>query len=392
MIAIITDLWEKSNFNFVREHVFAHQDDLARPLSMLEKLNCRMDTLAKDIAREEMRIPQVGSLLRNSVGLGSITCDKTLITSKIQQSIYTQILHSKFTIYYAKKYSINSDLMTKEVHWKSFQLARKENRFGMNIFITKWISGDTATSSVMAQRKQRIDTKCPRCIFPEENTTHVLKCQEAGICELRENAMLELRIWMKSVHTQSDIEHFIFHGLTSWLANDSSFVPDDTMDPVILHACRYQLLLGWESMLHGILSKKIITCQQDHYSESSSRKLGSRWGVTLIKKLWDIIHLHWTHRNSILHATEAIDLLSGVGHLTLAVINEYEQGLGELPSVYTSYFVSPLAFILQKPTAFLKKWFLIIRSGRESCSIELPTDEFSTDPALRSWIGLQPLS
>ena len=212
MIAIITDLWEKSNFNFVREHVFAHQDDLARPLSMLEKLNCRMDILAKDIAREEMRIPQVGSLLRNSVGLGSITCDKTLTTSRIQQSIYTQILHSKFTIYYAKKYNVNPDLMTKEVHWKSFQLARKENRFGMNIFITKWISGDTATCSVMAQRKQRIDTKCPRCIFPEEDTTHVLKCQKAGIFELRENVLLELRIWMKSVHTQSDIEHFIFHG------------------------------------------------------------------------------------------------------------------------------------------------------------------------------------
>ena len=153
MIAIITNLWEKSDFNFVREHVFAHQDDLARPLSMLEQLNCRMDTLATDIAQEEIRIPQVGSLLRNSVRVGYIICDKTIIASRIQQNIYTHILHSKFTIYYAGKYNINPDLMTKEVHWRSFQLARKENRFGMNIFITKWISGDTATGSVMVQRK-----------------------------------------------------------------------------------------------------------------------------------------------------------------------------------------------------------------------------------------------
>ena len=35
-IAIITDLWGKSDFNFVKEHVFAHQDGLARPLYMLE--------------------------------------------------------------------------------------------------------------------------------------------------------------------------------------------------------------------------------------------------------------------------------------------------------------------------------------------------------------------
>ena len=92
----------------------------------------------------------------------------------------------------------------------------------MNIFITKWISGDTATGSVMVQRKQRIDPKCPRCIFPEEDPRHVLTCQDAGVCELGENALLELRMWMKSVHTQSDIEYFIFHGLSSWLAGDPS--------------------------------------------------------------------------------------------------------------------------------------------------------------------------
>ena len=164
-----------------------------------------------------MKIPQVNTLLCNSIGLGTITCDKTIIASRIQHSIYTHILHSKFTIYYAKKYNINPDLMTNEVYWKSFQLARKENRFGMNIFITKWISGDTATGNVMVQRKQRIDSKCPRCVFPDENTTHVLQCQDPGICELRDNTLLELRVWMKSVHTQSDIEHFIFHGLTQMI-------------------------------------------------------------------------------------------------------------------------------------------------------------------------------
>ena len=101
MIAIITDLWEKSDFSFVKEHAFARQDDLTRPLSMLEKLSCRMDTLTKNIVHEEIRIPQVGYFARNSVGLESITCDKTIISSRDQQSIYTHILHSKFTTYYA---------------------------------------------------------------------------------------------------------------------------------------------------------------------------------------------------------------------------------------------------------------------------------------------------
>lgn len=37
------------------------------------------------------------------------------------------------------------------------------------------------------------------------------------------------------------------------------------------------------------------------------------------------------------------------------VVNKYEQGLSELSSIYTAYFTNRLAFILQKPTAYLKQ-------------------------------------
>ena len=52
MISIITDLWGKSDFNFVKEHVFAHQDKLNRPINMLEQTNCRMDDLAKKYSQK----------------------------------------------------------------------------------------------------------------------------------------------------------------------------------------------------------------------------------------------------------------------------------------------------------------------------------------------------
>ena len=393
MISMIAELWERSDFTLTKEHVLAHQDDLNRPLTMLEKLNCRMDAFAKDIARDEMYQPRTELITSTSVGMGTIKINDNLVTSRIQQSLYVHIMHSKFLSWYSRKYKIDQGVMENEVNWKAYKLARKESRLSMNIFMSKWLSEDTATGNVMVQRKQRISSCCPRCVHPEENTSHVLLCQGEGIIEHRQSSLEELYIWMKSVHTQPDIAYFIFKGLQSWLSSGSIiFNLDDTIDPSIFTACKYQLLVGWEAMLHGFISQRLVTCQQDHYSEMSSRKLGTRWGVQLIKRLWSLIHLHWTHRNSILHETEAIDLLSGVGQLTVAVINEYEQGLGELPSIYTNYFVSPLAFILQKPTAYLKQWFLVIRSGRESCSIELPTDQFSTDPALRSWIGLQPLS
>ena len=128
--------------------------------------------------------------------------------------------------------------------------------------------------------KQRMNASCRRCIYPEEDTTHVLQCQGEGIYELRKVTLLDLRVWMKSVHTQPDIEYFIIHVITSWLYNDNvPFMMDDTIDPVMLHACRYQVLLGWETLLHGFISKRLIICQHDHYSEMSSRKLDTRCGL-----------------------------------------------------------------------------------------------------------------
>ena len=170
---------------------------------------------------------------------------------------------------------------------------------------------------------------------------------------------------MKSVHTQPDIEFIVTNGIGSWLSNGLvSFELDTFIESVILFTLKYQFLLGWDTLLHGFISKKIMIFQQGHYSEISSHKVSSRWGFQLTHRLWTIIKLHWNHKNSVLNESEAIDILSGVGQLTVLIINEYEQGLGELPSVYTTYLLAPLAFILQKPTAYLKMWFLVIRSGR----------------------------
>ena len=80
-----------------------------------------------------------------------------------------------------------------------------------------------------------------------------------------------------------------------------------------------------------------------------------------------------------------------VEDLKTTITNEYELGLGELPSVFTSYFLPPLAFILDKPTNYIRRWFLVVRSGRESFTIVNDIDIFSTDSSLRAWVGLNAL-
>ena len=199
-------------------------------------------------------------------------------------------------------------------------------------------------------------------------------------------------MWLHSVNTHSDIETFLLDGITFWLTSASGqFISDSTVDPPLHKAFRTQQLIGWEALLYGFVASELIVYQQKHYTDIGLRKTGKRWGVQLITHMWSIIQAHWIHRNHALHETEALARLSGVDDLILAVKKEYELGLGKLPSVYTSYFIPPLAFILDKPTAYIKRWFLVVRSGRESCTIDMNIDIFSTDCALRAWVGLRAL-
>ena len=66
-------------------------------------------------------------------------------------------------------------------------------------------------------------------------------------------------------------------------------------------------------------------------------------------------------------------------------------GLCDLPHVYRRYFSMPLMVILSKRPPFLKRWFLVVRSGREALHPDHNyMDEWSTDAALRRWVGLTP--
>ena len=81
----------------------------------------------------------------------------------------------------------------------------------------------------------------------------------------------------------------------------------------------------------------------------NSRKLGTRWGIQLTTRLWDLIQKYWNNRHNIFHETHALDKLSDIVKLRSSINSELEIGLGELPYVYTTYFLHPLARLLFKP-------------------------------------------
>ena len=179
-------------------------------------------------------------------------------------------------------------------------------------------------------------------------------------------------------------------GLSSWFSNTTFSLCERSLDRTTLMAFKTQQLLGWRALLFGTIADSLIQCQQGHYKTTNSRKSGTRWGIQLVAKLWNIIYQLWIHRNNCLHDTEMINSLSGKNMLETAIIHEHALGIKDLPSVYKSYF-SSLSKLQEKSIKHQKQWFLVIRSGREACLTFSHYDRFSTDPTLRSWVGLSAL-
>ena len=69
----------------------------------------------------------------------------------------------------------------------------------MQKFISKWLSGDTATGLVMKRFKQCLHAHCPRCGEDEEHLLHVLICPAEATVDFRKPLLtdLELAEWRR---------------------------------------------------------------------------------------------------------------------------------------------------------------------------------------------------
>jgi hypothetical protein len=130
---------------------------------------------------------------------------------------YQSIHHQDMVTFLANHLSIDEQLRV--VHttlaWHSFRKARKECSFPMQKFISKWLSGDTATGLVMKRRKQRLHAHCPLCGEDDEHLLHVLICPDVTAVDFRKPLLTELETWLIDEDTDPDIAGYLLTGLTS---------------------------------------------------------------------------------------------------------------------------------------------------------------------------------
>ena len=116
MISMISDIRNKSIFSITKVYVFAHQDDINRPLNTLDKSNIKMDTLAKTIATREIKYGNNQELSSNSMGMETITYKGVLVTLRIQHILYAKIVNSKPLQDYSDNFNTPGYLVTKNMY------------------------------------------------------------------------------------------------------------------------------------------------------------------------------------------------------------------------------------------------------------------------------------
>ena len=116
--------------------------------------------------------------------------------------------------------------------------------------------------------------------------------------------------------------------------------------------------------------------------------MGARWATNLTKNMWNLLHAIWKHRCNKLYENDEQARLSGLAPLKVAIAKEHRMGLGEMPSLYSSFFHTPLSRLMRRGVKHLKRWFLVVRTAREANNLVRDLDDFSFDGPLRKWIGL----
>ena len=393
IISRVQDKLSQSSCKPVPIHVRGHQDDKSKsPLSILEKLNVRMDALAKRIMvmAKEANLKSLPHLPYSPDGLPIVSLHGSPLPSELGIHIKEGINTLAIKEWWASKgrFKVEDD---RYIDWEVMVYCMNNCGSRYKRFIPKWTSGQIAVGKVMRYRKARIHNRCPRCNAFTEDTTHVLRCPSRKATIKWELMVDQLSCWLTKVNTSPEINIALCALLKHWRKPRT---PDQYMNPEwgpnIRKVFRHQASLGWKNFLEGILSTGWADLQQIHYDSISSQKKGTKWAGSLSIKLWTMVFGMWEHRNNALFESDKISEYQGSRELKEACIVELELGIGQLDELYHPYLDTVANELFKEKLDYQRNWFSIVRQAREK-KLHVYTDIFSKCNNTRAWVGLEPL-
>jgi hypothetical protein len=303
------------------KHVYGHQDWLKSwsQLTLLEKLNCKCDTLAKtavylgaansarathqrqSLPHEPASVFHKGKKLSNDCG------------DEIRFQVYLRIAR-KFFVEELGWHGATFD----DVDWDQRDACLRGKPEMYQLWLSKQSTGFCATGVNMGRWFDATVTSCPNCSSPKETAGHLLRCKDVGRTKLFKDTIISLEEWMESHYTDPRLARAV--SLFLQHRGNRKFASFPGLDRDLLELAHKQDAIGWDDFLEGKITKHFQVVQARHLPRCPTMLNASDWSKRFIDQLIHITQSQWIYRNiSKHHAThgqlERLDRISLLRHI-----------------------------------------------------------------------------
>ena len=138
------------------------------------------------------------------------------------------------------------------------------------------------------------------------------------------------------------------------------------MTRLVWRAVQAQDQIGWKNFIEGLPAKQWKAAQSRYYQLNAiTSKSTNRWMRGLLRKLHELGHGQWQHRNDTLYHPQMKKQNEAVAMLHQEILTEYARGRCDLPPRDQGHFSHSLLVLLNKSTEYLQCWLINVTSARD---------------------------
>jgi len=157
------------------------------------------------------------------------------------------------------------------------------------LWACKHVMGIVATNHYVSTTRDKSQCpKCPCCTVADETQDHILQCEEQGRVTAFNEVVDALEEWMEEADTEPELAELITEFVRS-RGSESLSTLTFARSKRYLAFARSQDTIGWNRFLEGMISKELVSLQQQHLTVADSPGGINKWTG------------QWVYRNYLVH-------------------------------------------------------------------------------------------
>ena len=204
---------------------------------------------------------------------------------------------------------------------------------------------------------------CPCCGKPNEDTKHVWQCDAPSAFQCKTTAAQKFDGYLQTIGTRPEVKEALGHSIRIFLGLASNWhqgLASDTLNEAI----HDQTLLGWEQFMLGRMVTTWRLAQGDYTTQWQPFLNSKNWIPNLVRRIWQLSHTLWLHRNEILFSREVSIDKYDMKEVDRKIRQEWNKGADGLLRIDRTQFNTTLRKLLRKPDDERREWLAYITQAR----------------------------